>query len=172
MQKIKKIKHLKRGALFIVVAGLLSGMPGCLEKEGMPQSVSTSHPNNHFGLYKIHLTLIDVDTKDPLSDLHVKLSNNTSFQMSSPSEAQQVTDSIGMVHITIAAAPPIPQEFLFSISDTTRTRLFQQTTISIRFVDPVFKYIPTDALIWGKLYQGTTELTLLREIKQIYYYHE
>jgi len=166
MRKINQIKLLKRGTLIIVVAGLLSGMSGCFEKEGIHQSEPTSRPDNPFGLYKIHLTLIDIDTKDPLPNLLVKLLYNTSFQMNSPDAAKQVTDSVGVVHITIAAAPPVPQEFLFSLSDTTRIRSFQQTSISIRFIDPVFKYTLSDALIWGKLYQGTTELTLTRELKQ------
>ena len=164
-----KIKYLIRSLPLLAVMGMLFGLLGCLEKDEIPNGTGNSltTPAEPFGLYKIHLTLIDADTKASLPNLLVKLSNNTSFQMSSSEVTEQITDSTGVVHITIAATPPIPQEFIFSLTDTTLMRYFQQTSISIRFIDPVFIYIPKDAARWGKLYQGTAELTLIHELKQI-----
>ena len=152
----------------MVVTAQLLGLPGCLEKDELPNGNGTTllTPSDPFGLYKIHLTLVDADTKESLPNVLAKLSNNTSFQMSSPEASEQITDSTGVVHITIAATPPIPQEFIFSLTDTTLKRSFFQTSISIRFIDPVFIYIPKDAARWGKLYQGTAELTLIHELKQ------
>ena len=151
----------------MVAAGFLFGLFGCLEKEEIPVSSDIPCPNNPFGLFKIHLTLVDTDTKEPLPDLRIHLSNNTSFQINGPGAVEQVTNGDGVVHITIAAAPPVPQEFVLSLTDITKSRSFQQAYISIRFIDPNFKFIPEDAKKWGKLYQGTAELTLTRELKQI-----
>ena len=167
MLTIKHIKPVKSALLGAVAAGLLFGISGCWEKEAVP--VPREHFADPFGLFKIHLTLLDVDSKEPLSDLQVKLVINTFSQINDPETVSgQVTDSTGLVHITIAAAPPIPQEFVLSVTDTTKCRSFQQKQISVRFIDPVFIYRPKDATIWGKLYQGTAELNLTRELKQTY----
>ena len=167
---MKHIRFFKQFIFFAMVMGFLLGLPeGCLEKDIYEPSTPSVQPVNPFGLFKIHLTLIDIDTKTPLPNLQVRLSNNTSSQMSDPAAKGQVTDSTGLVHVTIAAAPPMPQEFVLSFTDTTRTRSFQQQYISVFFIDPVFKYISKDAIIWGKRYQGTAEFSLTRELKQIYH---
>ena len=162
---MKHLRRFKMTAYTTVAVGFLLYLSGCLEKDVQPQN-QTGGP---IGLFKIHLTLIDADTKDPLPDLLIKLSNNTSSQMRDPDAPEQVTDTTGIVHLTIAATPPVPQEFHLSLTDTTQIRIFQQEYISVRFSDPVFKYRPEDATKWGTLYQGTADLTITRELKQIYH---
>ena len=168
---MKRKRFLQRVTLVTVVMGLLFGFAGCLEKEAFPQQghLSEKAPKSAFGLYKIHLTLIDADTKEPLPDLLVKLANNTSTQMTDPDAKDGVTDVKGVVDIIIAATPPVPQEFVLSFADTTESRSFQQADISVYFFNPVFKFFSDDAAKWGRLYQGTAELTLTRELKQIHY---
>jgi len=161
-------RFLKWTGLFIAVTWLFVCFFGCLEKEEYSREVPLGRntPNSAFGLFKVHLTLIDADTSEPLPDLLVKLLNDTSSQMNDSKGGDQVTDTRGVVSVTIAAAPPIPQEFVLSFTDTTHRRSFQTQTISVYFPHPVFNYIQDDAVNWGKLYQGTAVLTLTREIKQ------
>ena len=153
MLKIKYIKQLKVVTLCAVVTGFLFGFPGCLEKELVPETNSNPHLQEPFGLFKIHLKLIDNDSKEPISDLFVRLLGGNSPQPDDLETAGQVTDSTGLAHIVIASVPPAPQEFILSFSDTTKTRIFQQGYISVFFTLPVFTYIPKDAAKWGRLYQ-------------------
>ena len=164
------MNRLKNKKIFIIiVAGFFFGIGGCLEKEYWPPVESVSHPDYPFGLYKMHLTLIDSETKEPLPDLHVQLSKDSYSQKGESDPAKQVTDANGLVHITIAASPPVPQEFALSITDKTESRSFQQETITILFKNPVFMYVPKEATIWGSLYQGTAEQTFTYELKQLFY---
>ena len=163
------LKFLKTATFATITVGFILNFSGCLEKNVYPDGHYEHQPEGPIGLFKIHLTLIDSETKDPLPHLLIKLFYNTSSQMSDPVAAEPVTDSTGIVHIAIAATPPVPQEFLFSLTDTTQNRIFQQAYISVRFSDPVFKYRPDDATKWGILYQGTADLTITRELKQIYH---
>ena len=164
------MSRLKNKKIFIIViAGFIFGIGGCLEREYWPPVESVSHPDYPFGLYKMHLTLIDSETKEPLLDLQVQLSKDSFSQKGESDAAKQVTDANGLVHITIAASPPVPQEFVLSIADKTESRLFQQETITVLFKDPVFMYAPKEAAIWGKLYQGTAEQTFTYELKQLLY---
>ena len=162
---------MKKTVYLLIVAGFLFGVSGCFEKDEFPKTPSKKQaPADPFGLFNIYLTLFDLETKEPLPDLLIKLSNITSSRMNDPETVdRQVSDTLGFVHITIAAAPPIPQEFVLSVADTTKIRSFQQQYISVRFIDPIFKYIQKDAAEWGNMYQGTAELTLTRELKQIDY---
>ena len=153
----------------MIVAGFLITMIGCLEKEGNLVSTVRIDNKSAFGLYKIQLTLLDADTKDPLPNLVLKLANNTPAQMIDPNVSENVTNTEGVVRITIAATPPVPQEFVFSFTDKAQSLLFQQSYISVFFINSVFKFFPDDATKWGKLYQGTAELILTRELKQIRY---
>jgi hypothetical protein len=161
-------RFLKWTGLLAALTWLLIGFFGCLEKEEYFPEVQPGKniPKSAFGLFKVHLTLIDAETSEPLPDLRVKLSNETSSQMNDTKGNDQVTDIHGFVCVTIAAAPPIPQEFVLSFADTTNSRSFQTGSMSVYFFNPVFKYIPDDAGFWGKLYQGTAVLTLSRELKQ------
>ena len=156
-----------------MIAGLVFGIGGCLEKDYIVEpSITTPHLQGFdypFGLFKMNLTLIDADTQDPLSGMMVQLSKNTFSQRGVQEPAEQVTDSLGLVRISIAASPPVPQEFHLSFSDTIQSRLFQQESIVIFFKNPVFLYVPKDAAIFGKLYQGTAEMTLTYELTQILY---
>ncbi|MCL2726898.1 MAG: hypothetical protein FWD56_00775 [Bacteroidales bacterium] len=161
-----------RTVYIAMIAGLLFGIAGCLEKEYYPDLELTSHGQAFdfpFGLYKLHLTLVDAGSQDPLPGLLVQLSKNTFSQRGATEPVEQVTDSLGLVHIAITASPPVPQEFVLSFSDTTQRRLFVQESIVIFFRDPVFKYVPRDAAVWGKLYQGTAEMTLTHELTQTFY---
>ena len=162
---------MKNRTIFIaMIAGLVFGIGGCLEKEYVVETnVSPLGLDSPFGLYKVHLTLIDANTQDPIPDLLVQLSKNTFSQKSDPNPAEQVTDALGLVRLSITASPPVPQEFVFSLSDPTQTRTFQQESITIFFKDPVFIYVPKDAALFGKLYQGTAEMTLTYELTQIFY---
>ena len=164
---------MKNRTLYIaMIAGLVFGIGGCLEKGYIVDIDLTSQIQGldyPFGLYKIHLTLVDSDTQDPLPGLLVQLSKNTFSQKGAQASSEQVTDALGLVHISVTASPPVPQEFLFSFSDTTRSRLFQQESIVIFFKDPAFIYTPKDAAMFGKLYQGTAEMTLTYELTQILY---
>ncbi|MDR2586282.1 MAG: hypothetical protein LBC84_08735 [Prevotellaceae bacterium] len=158
---------MKKSIFLVIVTGLLIGSLGCSIKDAPIARQIYKQPVNPFAIFNIYLTLIDSETKDPLSDLRIELFNKSSFRMSdSAIVAKQVSDSTGYLFISIVSTPPIPQEFVFTLSDTTQVRSFQQQYLSIRFLDPVFRYIQKDAAVWGNLYQGTAELTLTRELTQ------
>ena len=164
---------MKNRTLYIaMIAGLVFGIGGCLEKEYYIETNTTSHGQAFdypFGLYKIILTLVDTDTQDPLSGLLVQLSKHTFSQRGAIVPVEQVTDSLGLVRISITASPPVPQEFVLSFTDTTQRRVFVQESIVIFFRDPVFRYVPRDAAVWGRLYQGTAEMALTHELTQTFY---
>jgi len=168
MFKIREIKFLRAFTFLTVVTGALLFFGGCLEKD-VVADVSNSDRGVPFGVFKVYLTLIDADTQEPLPDLLVKLLNGTVSATNNQAQGEYVTDSTGMVPITIASAPPAPQEFIFSLTDTTQCRTFNQGYISVFFTAPVFIYLPKDAEVWGKMYQGTAELSITRELKQLYY---
>lgn len=166
--KMLKIKHIKQVKVVTVVAsvvGFVLGLSGCLEKEEFPSSAARAE--EPFALFKIQMALIDFDSQEPLADVLVKLVNNASATPFTATSAEQVSDSTGIVHLAVASAPRAPKEFLFSCTDTTQTRMFQQGYISVLFFAPVFTYFPKDAAVWGTRYQGTTELAVTRELTQM-----
>ena len=154
---------LKKMTLLTATVGLFLGLVGCLEKEDRQPEGNYNVPNKPFGLFVIHLTLIDHDTKEPITGLLVKPVNARLIHKDIQS---QRSDETGTVHLSIAAAPPIPQEFILSYVDTVEGQIFNPEHLVVRFADPVFIYLPKDANMLGWLYQGTTELTLTRELKR------
>jgi len=119
-------------------------------------------------LVVIHLTLLDYDSKESVPGLSVKVLNANAVQWG---DMESISDDSGMISVSITAAPPVPQEFIFSCMDADNQRLFSYDNIVVRFSNPVFIYNPQDAAMLGKPkgYQGTAELTLTSELRRIVY---
>jgi hypothetical protein len=145
---------------------LFVGLTGCLEKE--QPGLEIPHSERPFGLFVIHLTLIDYDTKAPVPGLSVKVLNTNALLLN---DEERLSNESGTIRVPIIAAPPVPQEFILSCVDVDNNRLFSYDNIVVRFSNPVFVYNPQDALALGKpkWYQGTTELTLISELRRIVY---
>lgn len=171
MLKTKYIKLTRVVAVAVIAIGSLFSIAGCLEEDPISKTPHTTDPysNDPFALFRIQLTLIDSETRGPLSDMSIGLLNGSFLTKNNQETAEQVTDSTGFVRLVFAATPVVPKEFRLSFADTTQTRMFQQEFISVFFISPVFSYVPRDATAWGRFYQGTTELSISRELRQIYY---
>ena len=167
MFKANHTINMKKLTIVTIVSGFFFCMSACLEKHQVdPLNVINTNSVDPFALFRIHLTLLDADTQEPLPALQIKLLNKSSITKRIINDVGQVTDSAGVAHLEFASIPLVPKEFFLSISDTTQTRVINQEYISVLFVAPVFSYIPIDAAAWGSYYQGTTELYVSRELKQ------
>ncbi|MCL1974067.1 MAG: hypothetical protein FWG54_04530 [Bacteroidetes bacterium] len=147
-----------------IILALFGGMTGCLEREQpVPGGQIIENP---FGLFVIHLTLIDYDTKEPIPDLSIIALSAHVRQLDIEEEP---SDEEGVIHVSLVAAPPTPQQFILSCIYADSNRPFSNDFIVVRFSNPIFVYYPKDAALLGKWYQGTAELSLTQEIRRIVY---
>ena len=149
---------LKKTAFAMALFGCLVG---CLDKEPHEHQIV----ERFFGLFVIHLTLLDYDTQEPLPGLSIKTLNVNVHHLN----YEDLSNEEGTIRVSLVTAPPTPQQFILSCIDAENDRLFSLDYAVVRFSNPIFVYAPKDAALLGKWYQGTAELTLTHEIRRIVY---